>query len=76
MLTCNFYFCSFRNSARVAQYVNRYMDELLRRPEQQQLTDEELEEKISASIVLFKYVEEKDLFRQVGFIGMFSCIIA
>ncbi|VDL61481.1 unnamed protein product [Hymenolepis diminuta] len=52
------------NSARVAQYVNRYMDELLRRPEQQQLTDEELEEKISASIVLFKYVEEKDLFRQ------------
>nr|CDS27998.1 Cullin 2 [Hymenolepis microstoma] len=51
------------NSVRVAQYVNRYMDELLRRSEQHPI-DEELEEKISASIVLFKYIEEKDLFRQ------------
>lgn len=55
----------FRNSVRVAQYVNRYMDELLRRADQR-YTDEELEEKISASIVLFKYIEEKDLFKQVS----------
>ncbi|VDO04941.1 unnamed protein product [Rodentolepis nana] len=51
------------NSARLAQYLNRYMDELLRRPEQHPI-DEELDDKISASIVLFKYIEEKDLFRQ------------
>ncbi|VDM23660.1 unnamed protein product [Hydatigera taeniaeformis] len=55
---------SSRNSVRVAQYICRYMDDLLRRTDKR-YSDADLEDKISASIVLFKYIEEKDVFKQV-----------
>lgn len=40
------------------------MDDLLRRTDKR-YSDADLEDKISASIVLFKYIEEKDVFKQV-----------
>ncbi|VDK33999.1 unnamed protein product [Taenia asiatica] len=54
---------SSRNTVRVAQYICRYMDDLLRRTDKR-YSDADLEDKISASIVLFKYIEEKDVFKQ------------
>lgn len=44
------------------------MDEALRYHEQQLLTNEELDETISAVISLSKYIKEKDLFWQVSWI--------
>ncbi|KAM3171901.1 hypothetical protein ACTXT7_015637 [Hymenolepis weldensis] len=52
------------NSIRAAQYMNHYMDEVLRCNEQQSFTNEKLEEKISAVISLSKYIKEMDLFWQ------------
>ncbi|CDS42115.1 Cullin 2 [Echinococcus multilocularis] len=54
---------SSRNTVRVAQYICRYMDDLLRRTDKR-YSDADLEDKISASIALFKYIEEKDVFKQ------------
>ncbi|VUZ47450.1 unnamed protein product, partial [Hymenolepis diminuta] len=51
------------NSIRVAQYMNHYLDEVLGCHEQH-LTNEELNEKVSAVISLSKYIKERDLFWQ------------
>ncbi len=62
----HFFLFIHRSIVRPAEYLSRYMDGLLRRTTKQ-FTEAELERKIGASIDLFKYIEEKDIFRQVSY---------
>ncbi|BHF65759.1 Cullin-2 [Sparganum proliferum] len=52
-----------RSNVRAAEYLSRYMDTLLRKSSKH-CSDAELEAKLTASITLFKYIEEKDIFRK------------
>ncbi|VDL98227.1 unnamed protein product [Schistocephalus solidus] len=52
------------SNVRAAEYLSRYMDTLLRKSPKH-CSEAELEAKLTASITLFKYIEEKDIFRKV-----------
>ncbi|VDK50149.1 unnamed protein product [Dibothriocephalus latus] len=58
-----------RSNVRAAEYLSRYMDTLLRKSPKH-YSDAELEAKLTASITLFKYIEEKDIFRKRVDVGL------